>query len=295
MKLHLKNRIKRVFLSLKNTDPDNRHIFGYKAEKYVEDMLLKAGMPVFSNKILKHPKLKSRYIESDIILYSGSSVFCIEIKRLKGKIFHSKDGIVQENYKPFARRYQGYRAKRIKDPKKQSGLFCNQLKKYLTNKSERFGHIRFIPVAVFSQEADISQIHSKQEGILYIDELIGFIKSHTKQNETEQERVVKELEKLKGFDIVINRKGLPVMGFIQNEIFECLCKNGVFSINFSSIKSIDIKRSSFLSAYDDITINLKNGQTEHKKCLEGHISFDSFGNKQKHFLRNINSIHINSR
>ncbi len=289
------HRIKRVFLSFKNINPDTKHIFGQKAELYVKNMLLQLNKPLFTNKILKHPKLKSRYIESDIILIWSNFVFCIEIKRVKGKIFASKNGIIQENYKPFTRRYQGYRAKTIKNPQKQSQLFAKTLKSHLVNKDKRFLSVKFVSVSVFSYEADISEIHSFEEGILYFDELIEFIKAKTKDSHQEYEWIVKAVESLKGFDVLINKNNLPIMGLIENNTFECTGKQGFFKADFSEIKQIIIKRNSVFSIGDELEIHFKNGKKVSVLCYEGCIKFNAFNGIRKHFLRNLNKICINSR
>jgi len=284
-----------VFISLKNINPDTKHIFGQKAELYVKNMLLQLNKPIFTNKILEHPKLKSRYIESDIILIWGNFVFCIEVKRLKGKIFASRNGIIQENYRPFTRRYQGYRAKTIKNPQKQSELFAKTLKRHLVNKDKRFLGVKFIPVAVFSHEADISEIHSLDDGILYIDELIEFIKTKAKNSYKEYEWIEKAIESLKGFDILINKNNLSIVGLVENEKFECTSKQGIFKIEISKIKQITVKRSSVFSVSDKIEINFKDGNKMSVLCYEGCIVLNAFSSIQKHFLRNIKKIYINSK
>ncbi len=289
------HRVKRVFLALKNINPDTKHIFGQKAELYVKNMLLQLNKPMFTNKILRHPKLKSRYIESDIILICGNFVFCIEIKRLKGKIFASKNGIIQENYKQFTRRYQGYRAKTIKNPQKQSQLFVKTLKRYLINKDKRFLSVKFIPVAVFSYEADISEIHSFDDGIIYINELKEFIKAKSQESHQEYEWIVKAIESLKGFDILINKNNLPLMGLIENDMLECTSKQGAFKADFSEIKQIIVKRNSVFSIGDELEIHFKNGNKAPVLCYEGCIVLNAFNGIQKHFLRNLNKIYINSR
>ncbi len=289
------NSFKRLFIALYNIDPDSKHIFGLKAELFVKDTLGRLNLPLFMNKILPQPGAKSRFIESDIILSSGKNIFCIEIKRLKGKVFFTKDGIIQENYKSFVRRYQGYRAKKIKNPIEQSRRFCSTLKRHLINKNTLFRNINFISIAAFSQEADISEIYSFENGILYIDDLIDFIEEKTRKDKEPYPWIIKELDSLKGFDVIVNRKRLPLSGFLKNDDFKCLTPKGIYSIPYSSVKNITIKRKPLLSSHDELEILFKDGSKKLITSIEGYVILDNFGKIQKHYLRNISEIFINSR
>ncbi len=289
------HRTKRILLAFRNIDPDSKHNFGHMAEKYVRNMLLTTDMHIFTNKIIKYQKSKSRYIESDIILYSGNTVFCIEVKRLKGKIFSVGGSIVQEKHKSFEKRFHNYQAKKIKNPVTQSAFFTKTLKRHLMERDRRFKDITFLSVVVFSKEVDMSSVHDFDGGVLYIDELLEFIYKHTDKNVTNQDWVIRALDNLKGFDILINRNNLDILGLIVGDRFQCLGKNGAVSIPYSNIKSISITRKTFFSSFDSIEIIKKDGKTLSIPCYEGSVSINTFDEIQSHFLRNINRIYINSK
>lgn len=287
------SRIERFFRLFYNIDPDGRHIFGQAGEEYAKNKLSHFGYHLFFNRILPHPKNPSRYIESDIIVYSDDYIFCIEVKRFRGKVFFTDGGIIQETHRAFERRYRGYRAKKIKDPMVQSTLFTKTLKYSLIGKDSRFKKIHFVPVVAFSEEADISSIHSFGDGILYVSELPDFIQSCLKKND-KYEWVVKAFESLKGFDYIINRNGFTTMGIILNKNFECRSVDKVFSLPYAQIKKINVKRGGLFSKCDKITILKKNSEVENLCCMDGYILINIFGNKQKHFLKNILKAKIES-
>ena len=287
------NRIKRFLRLFHNLNPDGKHIFGQTGEEYIRMNLIRSGYNVFSNRILKHPKNNSVYIESDVIVYAGDCIFCIEIKRLKGKIFLSENGIIQERNERFERRYRGYRAKRIKSPMAQSELFTRTLKRRLIKKDSRFRGIRFVPVAAFSEEADISSIHSIEKGIVYFSELSDFIKNRAgiKGN---FKWVLEALSSLKGFDKIINKNKFIILGFIENENFKCQDAGGTISIPYAAIERIEIKRGGLFSEYDEVKIIKKNGEIENLCCVDGYILINVFKSKQKHFIRNLEEIIVQS-
>ncbi len=287
----------RRFLRLFSTvGSDPKRVFGTAGEEYVVGVLSSLGYCLFVNRIIPHPYKPHRYIESDVVVYSDSCVFCVEVKRYRGRVFKVEDGIVQETECKAYERGRGkvYRAKRLKDPMVQSRFFTRTLREMLVSQDDRFRRINFIPVVVFLEEADVSSIHSFERGVIYAYELPDFIRSHLRSGGS-YDWVVKALEGLKGFDVVVDRSGFGIKGLIVGDVFKCESRSGRVEENLSLVKLIEIMPGGLFSSCDKVRLTRKDGFKEEFCCVDGYVDIDVFGERRRYFLRNILSVVVNSR
>ncbi len=282
---------------LHNIDPDEKHIFGRGGEAYIKELLIKNKYKIYCNRIIENHRKKSHFLESDIILNKGNSIFVIEIKRMKGRIFRTDRGLIQEKIpalNPFLKKLNPYEARTIKNPKDQAKHFTTALKKNLVQRDRRFLAVRFIPVAVFSNEADISDIYSFEDGIIYFSDLINFIEKNSSDN-TSPDWIDGDLKSLKGFDILINRNEREIMGIIVDSDFICTTKEEERKVSFRDIKNIKVKRGNIFSTYDNIIILLKSGEVLDLNCRSSTIRLNTFSSVQTHFLRNLIEVKVESK
>ncbi len=289
------NIIKNFLTRFKNITPDDKHIFGRKGENYVRGLLIKNNYHIYCNRILKNQKSRFGFLETDIILSKGTTIFVIEIKRMKGRIFRTDKGLIQEKM-PAASplKFNPYNARVVKNPLNQVKYFTIALRKELTKKDKRFYNIDFIPVVTFSREADITDIYSFEKGIIYFDNLIPFIEKYS-SNKTTPSWILNELNLLKGFDIIVNRDGYEITGFIMDTDFTCITKEKKIEIDFADIENIKVKRGIFLSLYDNVSILLKNKKTINLKCKNTKITVNTLSTLHTYFLKNLTEIKVESR
>ncbi len=287
--------IKRFLTYFKNIDPDDKHIFGRKGENYIKELLTKNNYTIYCNRIIKNQKNRFSFTETDVILSKGDSIFVIEIKRMKGRIFKTDKGLIQEKI-PVANplKFNPYNVRTMKNPLNQVKYFTVSLRKELIKKDKRFYNIKFIPVVVFSREADITDIYSFENGIIYFNDLIPFIEKHS-SNKATPSWILNELNLLKGFDIIVNRNGYEITGFIMDTVFICITKQKKVEIDFADIENIKVKRGNFLSVYDNVSILLKNKKTVNLKCRNAEITINTLSTLQTYSLKNLMEIKVESR
>ena len=270
---------------------DEKHVFGRRGELFVKDMLIKNNYRVYCNRILKDEKAPN-FLEADIILCRDKTIFVIEIKRMKGKIFRTDEGLIQEKipyFNPFLKGFKPYEARKIKD---QAKRFTRALKKNLIQKDSRFLKIKFIPVVAFSNEADISDIYSFKEGIIYFSDLLNFIEKNS-TSKICPNWIENGLKTLKGYDIIINRANNEIIGIIMDSDFVCVTKeNNKKTISFKHIKSIKTQKRSIFSSYVNLNIYKKNGEIVNLDCYKPTIRLNTFSSIQTYHIKNLIEVKI---
>ena len=276
---------------------DEKHIFGRKGEVFVRDMLTKNNYRVYCNRILKDGEVPG-LLEADIILCRDKTIFVIEIKRMKGKIFKTNEGLIQEKIpylNPFLKGFKPYEARKIKDPRNQVKRFTMALKKNLIQKDSRFLTIKFTPVVVFSNEADISDIYSFEEGIIYFSDLLNFIEKNS-DSKACLNWIENGLKTLKGYDIIINRANNEIIGMIIDSDFVCVTReNNKKTISFREIKGIKIKKRSIFSSYVNLDIHKKNGKILNLDCYKPTIKLNTFSSIQTYCIKNLTEVKVESK
>jgi len=294
---------KKIITHFQNKEVDKKYIFGRQGEIFVRELLIKNKYNIYCNRIIKNEGRGSGFLEADIILNRGKTIFVIEIKRMKGKIFRTNEGLIQEKIfytNPLLRTFKPYEARKIKDPKNQVKRFTIALKKNLIQKDSRFSTIKFIPVVAFSNEADISDIYSFKEGIIYFSDLLNFIERN-KTNKSCPNWVEDGLKTLKGYDIIMNRAKNEIVGLIIDSNFVCITKEKRKRImrkriiNFREIKSIKTRKRNIFSPCVNLDIHKKNGEILNLDCYKPAIKLNTFSSIQTYYIKNLIEVKVESR
>ncbi|MGB9591742.1 MAG: nuclease-related domain-containing protein [Candidatus Kryptoniota bacterium] len=314
-------RLVRALDALSNIEQDEVSTYGAEGEEQALGFLVEEGYYSFFNRIVPHPQKRGAFLETDAIIYGEGNVFCVEIKRLKGRIyFPPKSKVVRVKKRFLFWDYEteetvsdGYDTSRIvkaKDGNYGEGVFYKEfanplgktryyihhLKQFLTRIDQRFSRLFIIPVVGFSDtESDISAIHSLEEGLVYISEIPEFIRRHRDERfaNSPSQWIVDGLRQVPTWDRILTRKNEWIQGIILDNAFSCISPDGrVYSIPYSEVECIYITRQDAFSDHDDVRILRVGGQTEVLMSSKGQVNMDKAGEHQIHKLRNINQIRI---
>jgi len=84
--MSLFQRITRAFHTLSTIELDQQSRFGALGEFYAEQVLDDGQAICINNPIVPHPTKPDLFLESDFLIYTQGSLFCVEIKNYKGRI-----------------------------------------------------------------------------------------------------------------------------------------------------------------------------------------------------------------
>jgi len=300
-------RLKRVIDTLSNIQLDDVSIYGAIGEKNAQSIISsKNKWDYVFNRIIPHPRKKNAFLEIDAVIYADGNVFCVEIKRYKGKIYFSKrcneKGIFIGNdrsrivIEKEGNHGEGIFYKEFPNPLNKTKYFIYNLKQYLSKIDNRFSRLCINPIVGFSdKESDISAIRSIKDGIGYISEIPKVVKYHRNEKFAHYpfNWIIDGLKKLPTWDFVLTRKDERINGIIMDNEFKCKTTDGrPYVIPYKEIYSISVERKGRLSAHDDITVMKTNNEKDIFSCVNGQIKLDRFGKYQVHKLRNIKKIEI---
>ncbi len=317
-------RLKRVFDALSSVELDEVSKYGAIGEKYAQGILSEDRWYTFFNRIIPHPQKKNAFLEADAIIYAEGNIFCVEIKRYKGRIYFPekyktvkvKKKFLLWNYETEESVFNGYDDSKIvkakegnygegvfykefPNPLKKTKYFIYNLKQYLSRIDDRFSRIYIIPIVGFSDtESDISGIHSVKDGIVYISEIPEVIKYHRNEKfaNSPSKWIINSLKNIPTWDLILTKTDECINGIIVDDEFKSETIDGrIYSIPYRDIDSISVSRKGMLSSHDDIRVLKINGESDTLSCVGGQVNFNRFGEHQTHKLRNINEIRIGTR
>jgi len=291
-------RLIRSLDALSNIRLDEVSAYGAEGEEQAQGFLAEEGYYSFFNRIIPHPQKQGVFLETDAIIYGEGNVFCVEIKRYKGRIyFPPKSKVVKVSkkflfwdYETEKTVFDGYDNSRIvkakegnygegvfykefANPLGKTRYYIHHLKQFLSKIDQRFSRLFIIPVVGFSDtESDISAIRSLEEGLVYISEIPEFIRQHRNERfaASPSQWIIDSLGQVPTWDRILTR---------ENEWIQ-------------EVKSISITRQGTLSDHDTVRILQVNGKTEVLASSKGQVNIDKAGERQTHKLRNINQVRI---
>ena len=201
--------------------------------------------------------------------------------------------IVQEKLGNYG---EGVFRKVYPNPLAKTKNFISHLKRYIGQIEPRFQRLYIIPVACFSELADISAIRNPAAGIIYISELPTFFEQHTNPNPKFVNRpsqwLMQVLHKIPTWDLVQTTNHMWINGILAEQALTFKRRNGqVQQLAYKTIRSIQWQRNNNLfSAYDTMHVTYMNGSTESLDCAGGELVLNRIDGQQRHKLRNINTL-----
>ncbi len=287
--------LKNLWNSLFSIEPTGQEIFGFSAEKVLQNLLNEKQYVSFFNRILKNPYNKHLFLEIDAIVYYKNTIFCIEIKNYKGTIYYaanSKDGTFESykdnkiiQLKTDIHLRQTY--KELPNPFNKTKFFTKQLKEYLRKLDKRFSKVKFQSVVVWvDSSTNIENIHSFDDGIIYLSQLCDFIEQKSASGENDSV-IVKILENLPSFDKIITTHNYTISGILMDNTI--LLKESNTQLHLQNIKSITIVHK-LTSCNHTLTVEYTDCHTINYACKQLTINLDKFGTHQKHKISNVKKI-----
>jgi hypothetical protein len=320
--MSLLRRLSRALETGSSLQLDGRSLFGAQGEEYASKYL--DGPMILSrvtNPIIPPSHQQRYHLESDFLVYAYGNLFCIEIKRYKGRITYApreqQDGVAGRSWSyRFSPTRQGSSVgptdamilqektgkygeplppRTHSNPLKKTKAFIRPLKTYLGDHvDERFRTLFIIAVAAFVEEADISTIHSLDAGMIYVHELPTFLQQHAHPRfaQTPSRWIAEGIQQIPTSDLVVTTDNQPFKGFIMDEALVFKKRDGgIEQIPYAAIRSVWLQRTWLFSDYDHMTIFFANGSFQEFECVSGSVQMNNFtGERQVHKLRNINKI-----
>ena len=317
-------RLTRALDALSNVRLDEVSAYGARGEATAQGVLSGEDYYSFFNRIIPHPRERGRFLETDAIIYAEGNVFCVEVKRYKGKIYfprktrevqrrknllifdYEAEEMVTDGYdesriikEKMGNYGEGVFRKEFPNPLKKTKYYIHHLKQFLSRIDERFSGLFIIPVVGFSDaETDILAIHSMDQGLVYVSEIPGFIKCHRNERfaNSPSRWIVDGLRQLPTWDRIQTRENEWLHGIILDDDFSCKTVDGQqYRIPYKHTHSISVSRKGMFSAYDDIQVIRIDGKKVALASSNGRIKFDKFGERQVHKLRNINKVSVGTQ
>lgn len=155
-------RIGRALQRPRRIELDGATRYGMRGEELAQRYLNKEDYQVVHNPIVPHPREARQYLETDAIVYAEGSVFCVEIKRYRGRLQWSRSAngkhqLIQ--YKP-GNYGEAVFERTHPDPLAKTKFYINNLKRFLSRVDGRFGTLYFTPVVAFiTEDCEIDEVH----------------------------------------------------------------------------------------------------------------------------------------
>ncbi len=287
--------IKNLWNLLFSIEPLGQEIFGFGAEKVLQNLLNEKKYISFFNRILKSPFNKHHFLEIDAIVYYKNTIFCIEIKNYKGTIYYAanfKDDTF-ESYKDNkiiqlkTDRHLRQTYKELPNPLNKTKFFTKQLKEYLIRLDKRFSTVKFQSIVVWvDSSTNIENIHSFEDGVIYLSQLCDFIEQKSASGENDNV-IVEILENLPTFDKIITTYNHTIQGILMDNTI--VIKESNTQLHLQNIKSISIAHK-LTSCNNILTVEYTDWHTRSYACKQLTINLDKFGSHQKHKISNIKKI-----
>jgi hypothetical protein len=281
-------------------DERERARVGDQAELYARQVISTFGKGV----LLRGPLVPSMdrfgridgYRESDFLVYTQSTVFCIEVKSYTGTITYLPRFAPESSWLSSIPGSQhglgGYDTSRIlqikrtrngesveksyTNPLLKTKRFILLLKKYVGRIEPRFQHLFIIPVVCFASQADIRAIYNFQQGLIQIEQLPAFFHEHRNERFALQPTPWIEetiLGKIPNWDRVLTTSGEWINGILVEPHLTFIGIDGLryFLPNYARIKTIRWQARAG-TPYREMKVTFTTGGTQKFFCRGGHLS-----------------------
>jgi hypothetical protein len=281
----LLRRLTRTFDTLSRQHLDGRSLYGARGEEYASQFL--EGPAILSrvtNPLIPASGTRRYPLEADFLVSTQGNLFCIEVKRYKGRITSGvgpsgnvdDSVIVQERIGRYGERLP---PRTHPNPLKKTRSFIHQLKTFLGETVDaRFRGLFIIAVVAFVEEADIRAISDAQAGIIAVRDLPAFFHRHAHPTfaRTPSSWIVEGLQRVPTSDLIVTTDEEPFKGFLADEALVFERRDG------------GTERSGLFSDVDTLTVHLIDGQVQTFAAARGSVRMTDFqGRLQAHTLRNI--------
>lgn len=313
--MSLFQRITRAFHTLSTVELDEQSRFGALGELYAEQILDDGQAICVNNPIVPHPTKPGLFLESDFLIYTRGSLFCVEIKHYKGRLFYPTRGrvgqgsptrghlscpplhgfddsiIMQEKVGNYG---EGIFLKEHRNPLKKTRYFIHHLKDYLGTIDARCKKVFIIPIVGFSELADISAIYDFEAGMISTSQIPTFFDRHSGPTATSPPPswLRSALYRVPTWDLILTTRHEWINGVITDrELLFRGTDRRSHSLPYRALHAIILQRNGLFSAADQLTITDVRGHISSYSSIGGEVHLRRFGGEsQTHQLRNVSQI-----
>jgi hypothetical protein len=313
--MSLFQRITRAFDTLSTIELDEQSRFGALGELYAEQILDDGQAICITNPIVPHPTRPGLFLESDFLIYTQGSLFCVEIKHYKGRLFYptgERVGQVSPTRRSLARpalqgfddsiiiqekigNYgEGIFLKEHRNPLKKTRYFIHHLKDYLVTIDARCKKVYIIPVVGFSELADIRAIYDFEVGMISTSQLPAFFEQHSGPAAAAPPPswLRSALYRVPTWDLILTTRNEWINGVITDRelLFQGTDRHS-YCLPYCTLHTVALQRGGLFSAADQLTVTDVRGHVSSYHSVRGEVHVRRFGGEtQTHQLRNINQI-----
>jgi Nuclease-related domain len=238
-----------------------------------------------------------RYRESDFLVYTQGTVFCIEVKNYSGIISYvpqyQNQQIWNGSFSTTMNVFSGYDDSRIvqtkppragqqpvqqtyPNPLHKTKSFALQLKKYVGRREPRFQHLFLVPVVCFGAKADISAIYDFENGMISIEQLPAFLDHKRNPRFASQPSgwiIDTILNKVPNWDRIQTTTGEWINGILVDARLTFVGPDGgTYTIaDYSQIKTISWQKV-YNASHLQMTVTYTSGAVQVLACRQGQIS-----------------------
>lgn len=313
--MSLFQRITRAFHTLSTIELDEQSRFGALGELYAEQILDDGQAICVNNPIVPHPTKPGLFLESDFLIYTWGSLFCVEIKHYKGRLFYptrervgqvsptrgrlsrpplqSFDDsiIIQEKVGNYG---EGIFLKEHRNPLKKTRYFIHHLKDYLCTIDARCKKVFIIPIVGFSELADISAIYDFEAGMISTSQLPTFFERHSGPAAASPPPswLRGALYRVPTWDLILTTRHEWINGVITDRelLFQGTDRHS-YHLPYRTLHTVTLQRGGLFSAADQLTITDVRGHVSSYRSVGGEVHLRRFGGEfQTHQLRNVSQI-----
>jgi hypothetical protein len=321
--MSITNRFVRAFETRATIELDDKDRGGMRGEDYVERIIAKyvdegRNGCYIRNPLIPHPKKRGRFLETDFLVYTRGTLYCVETKNYQGKVYYPvryRTVYVEKGWFIFKRRVaqtvlDGYDySQMIQEKQEPNGQitklpkpnpflttqrYIEDLKPHLHRIEPRLANLPVYPILVFLEKTDISAIHQFDAGILQSPQLPAFFEKYSNSAcaRTPDPWVQQALYMLSTWDRILTTDNDWINGTITDRDFCYKSTDGrTYSVPYAQIHMLELSREGTFSAYDDLLITYVNGNTHAVRCTGGEIHLERFkGEQQVHKLRNVSKV-----
>ena len=315
--MSLFQRITRAFHTLSTIELDEQSRFGALGELYAEQILDDGQAICLNNPIVPHPTKPGLFLESDFLIYTQGSLFCVEIKHFKGCLYYptrervgqgppprgplsrppiqgfDDSTIMQEKVGNYG---EGIFLKEHRNPLKKTRYFIHHLKDYLGTIDARCKKVYIIPVVGFSELADISAIYDFEAGMIPTSQIPTFFERHGGPSAASPPPswLRNALYRVPTWDLILTTRNEWINGVITDQelLFQGTDRRS-YRLPYRTLHAITLQRTGLFSAADQLTIMDVHGGTHSFNSGGGEVHLRRFGGEfQTHKLRNVSQIVI---
>lgn len=295
-------RLSRALDTRERVHVDERSLVGDQGEQYVAriiaDYVNKQGGTWLRGPLLFPTPTRSGYPqgEKDFLVYTEGNLFCVEVKRWRGRVFYRDGAGDAELLREKLRNHgEALFLDSQKDPLRGTRWFISALKEQTSRAERRFGGLKLIPVVAFVRfhDTDISAIHSMQGGMIYAEELPQLFTWHRHPQFAQRpsQWIMHTVQYLiPSWDWVVTTRNEMVGGILTDQQLRFRNRDGhMQNLSFSSIQSIRWMRGGF-SPYDEMQVFFTDGSHQTLYPTSGALAIQRYDERYTFKMRNVQEL-----